>query len=76
MRTFKISLLVFVLAISVSAQEGWFWQNPLPQGHLLWDIEFINSNEGWAVGMYNTILKTTDAGANWTVQSNINSGTL
>ena len=50
MRTLKISLLVFILSITISAQQEWFWQNPLPQGHTLFDVEFINSDEGWAVG--------------------------
>ena len=50
MRTLKISLLVFIISITTSAQEGWFWQNPLPQGNTLYSIFFINPNTGWAVG--------------------------
>ena len=50
MRTLKISLLVFILSITISAQEGWFWQNPLPQGNGLHAVDFVNSDIGWAVG--------------------------
>ena len=28
----------FLLSVRVSAQEGWFWQNPLPTGNDLLDI--------------------------------------
>ena len=28
-------------------------------------VDFIDSNTGWAVGAYGTILNTTDGGSNW-----------
>jgi photosystem II stability/assembly factor-like uncharacterized protein len=65
MRTLKISLLVFTLSISVSAQEGWFWQNPLPQGNTINDIDFFDEYFGLAVGNTGTIIKTSDGGLTW-----------
>ena len=50
----------FLLQFTTLAQEGWFWQNPLPQGHNLYTTKFINENTGWAVGEYGTIIKTSD----------------
>ncbi|NIW70633.1 hypothetical protein GWN15_17380, partial [candidate division KSB1 bacterium] len=70
-------LYVFLVAslclmdISV-AQTGWFWQNPLPQGNDLRDVSFIDANTGIAVGIYGTIIRTTDGGVTWSIQ---NSGT-
>src|SRR4030066_1977700 len=65
MRTLKISLLVFILSITISAQEGWFWQNPIPPGNSLLSVEFINTTIGFAVGDESMILKTTDGGNTW-----------
>ena len=48
-----------------SSSREWVWQNPLPQGNTLQDFSFIDQNNGFAVGVGGTILKTTDAGKNW-----------
>ena len=32
------------------AQSGWVWQNPLPQGNTLSDVDFSDANTGTAVG--------------------------
>jgi len=68
MRTLKISLLVFILSITVSAQQGWFWQNPLPQGNTLNDIDFFDSYFGIAVGNTSVIIKTSDGGLTWSLK--------
>jgi photosystem II stability/assembly factor-like uncharacterized protein len=47
---------------------SWTWQNPLPQGNQLTDISFVDAANGWAVGIKNTILHTTDGGVTWTSQ--------
>jgi photosystem II stability/assembly factor-like uncharacterized protein len=60
--------LSFLLQQSTLTQEGWFWQNPLPQGNHLIDVHFTDQNYGWAVGYIGTILKTTDAGNSWISQ--------
>jgi photosystem II stability/assembly factor-like uncharacterized protein len=68
MLTLKISLLVFILSISVSAQ--WYHQNSGTQSYL-YDLEFVSADTGWVVGQGGTILKTTDGGTNW-IQQNSN----
>ncbi len=60
-----ISVILFLITIPVNAQEGWFWQNPLPQGNSLNSVYFINENFGWGVGDYATIINTTNGGYNW-----------
>ena len=70
MRTLKISLLVFIISISASAQPtGWVWQNPLPQGNLLFSVDLDSSGFGIAGGEFGTILKTTDGGLMWELKT-------
>jgi photosystem II stability/assembly factor-like uncharacterized protein len=54
--------------VTVNAQEGWFWQNPLPQGNNLSEIFIISHNSAIAVGELGTIIKTTDGGTDWTLK--------
>jgi photosystem II stability/assembly factor-like uncharacterized protein len=60
------------LQFSLFAQEGWFWQNPLPQGNTLFDVSIIDENTAVSVGSAGTILKTTDGGSNWKIKSSQN----
>lgn len=60
--------------VSAQASSGaesaqWFWQNPLPQGNDLRGASFINGNTGTVVGYHGTIVRTTDGGNSWTIQS-------
>ncbi len=48
--------------------RGWNWQNPLPQGNALHDVDFADSLTGTAVGDAGTILRTTDGGQSWLLQ--------
>ncbi len=66
MRTLKISLLVFILSITVSAQ--WFWQNGLPPQQNTLKILFLDSNTVFAVGDKGLIMKSIDGGLNWNLQ--------
>jgi photosystem II stability/assembly factor-like uncharacterized protein len=50
----------------------WHYQNPRPQSERLYDIAFVNKNDGWAVGAKGTILRTYNGGEDWWTQ---NSGT-
>jgi photosystem II stability/assembly factor-like uncharacterized protein len=52
-----------------SAEEGWHWQNPLPQGNRLHRICFASANCATTVGEHGTIMQTTDAGETWVVRS-------
>ncbi|MCB9089898.1 MAG: Ig-like domain-containing protein [Calditrichae bacterium] len=49
--------------------KGWYFQNPLPQGNYLSDVCFTDVNTGVAVGYLGTILRTSDGGDTWTIQS-------
>jgi photosystem II stability/assembly factor-like uncharacterized protein len=64
MRTFKISLLVFILSITLFAQHGWFQQTS-GSGYHLQTVFFIDENFGWIGGDAMTLLKTTNGGENW-----------
>jgi len=75
MRTLKISLLVFILSITVSAQVGWFSQTSGVNNHIL-NVFFIDENFGWAVGDMTTILKTTNGGENWMILSSSGSESI
>ena len=65
-------LLPVLLPGLAPAQGVWEWQNPLPQGRDLNGVSFYDTNRGMAVGVYGTILRTTDIGDGWEV---IRSGT-
>ena len=58
--------LILGLAVLAPGQE-WEWQNPLPQGNNLNDVVWMTSTTVLAVGDFNTILRSTDAGSTWTI---------
>jgi photosystem II stability/assembly factor-like uncharacterized protein len=62
MRTLKISLLVFILSINISAQ--WHWIYPWPFGSEVVSQSSYQSNV-WIIGQNGDILKSTDYGVNW-----------
>ncbi|HZW40471.1 MAG TPA: YCF48-related protein [Ignavibacteriaceae bacterium] len=66
----KRLILLFVLLFYgiLSAQEGWFWQNPLPRGNEYSEVIYLNSGVGWIVGSYGLLLETIDEGLTWKVQ--------
>ncbi|MEK9137643.1 MAG: YCF48-related protein, partial [Bacteroidota bacterium] len=59
---FQISCVVVRPALG---QNQWQWQNPLPQGNSLYDMCFVDSSHGWAVGHGGTVMRTTNGGAYW-----------
>ena len=65
-----------LINLPINAQQGWFWQNPLPTGNHLECVCFVDQNNGWAVGWYGTILRTTNGGDNWIFQFNGATNTL
>lgn len=72
MRSHTLCLVMVIIAaysVIISPQEGWHWQNPTPQGNPLSSVFFIDANTGWAAGNTGTIIKTTDGGVNWQLQS-------
>jgi len=42
----------------------------------LYDIQFIDNNNGWIAGAGGTILKTTNGGTNWTQVNNVTQNNL
>ncbi len=66
MRTHKIFLLVFIFAITLSAQ--WYQQHSGTTSHLH-SVFFINENIGWACGNEGVIIKTTNGGEDWFEQN-------
>lgn len=65
----KIVLAFLIIHCSLLiAKAQWIQQYPNTPGVGLHDVKFINSQIGWACGD-GIILKTTNAGTNWIVQS-------
>jgi len=50
--------------------NDWQWSHPQPQGNDIRFIKMINSSNWVAVGYTGTLMRTTNAGANWMVYSN------
>ena len=63
------SASLFLINISINAQQGWFWQNPLPKGNFLSDIYEFDENTAIDLGEDEVILRTTDGGTNWNPQT-------
>ena len=64
MRTLKISLLVFILQITLSAQ--WYQQNSGTTNQL-WNVQFVNDQVGWT-NSHQGLYKGTNGGQNWQYQ--------
>jgi photosystem II stability/assembly factor-like uncharacterized protein len=72
------SLLFPVLALfcfsalnqfNANAQHGWTWQNPRPQGNALNDVTHITGSEWLACGEHGSLIRSSDDGATWTLES-------
>jgi predicted CXXCH cytochrome family protein len=59
-----ISLAYGALSTAPTGQKSWYWQNPLPQGNLLYGVDVVGS-EAWAVGGPGILLHSDDDGAQW-----------
>lgn len=72
-----ILLLMFAFEISsIYSQEGWVWQNPLPQGEDIYRSRILNSNTGFLVTVAGTILKTSNSGLNWNIIPTLNNTSI
>ena len=59
------------------SQQGWAWQNPLPQGNAIHAVRFAADKlSGWAVGAGGVILRTRDGGFRWDEQHSGTASTL
>jgi len=62
-------ILLFLMSISY-AQSKPYWNNAPVSGTKIYLIEFIDTDNGWAKSKLGEILKTTDGGKHWIVNSN------
>ncbi len=60
----------------VAQDPDWKWQNPLPTNNRIYDVHFVNSFKGWAVGEYGTVVVSTNGGNNWYGQNSGTANTL
>jgi photosystem II stability/assembly factor-like uncharacterized protein len=52
-----------------NAPSKWVWQNPRPVGNDLHTVWFSDQNNGIAAGAGGTVIRTTDGGLSWSVQT-------
>jgi photosystem II stability/assembly factor-like uncharacterized protein len=67
---FQIIILFFILfSLNFSqAQIGWFNQNS-GTNTVLFDVHFVDNNNGWIAGNTGLIMNTSNGGLNWNVQT-------
>src|SRR5262245_47711514 len=69
----RASMLFFIIAagwpMAAPAQFTWLWQNPWPQGNYLHAVNVLGPQTTVAVGDFGTIIRTTDGGNTWALQS-------
>jgi photosystem II stability/assembly factor-like uncharacterized protein len=70
-KLFIIVLTIITYASNINSQSGWQWQNPLPQGHALHDLD-KSGNLLIAVGGNATILRSFDNGVSWIIDNLVN----
>ena len=61
---FSLFLILIFSYLSYS-QNGWQWVCPFPQGNTLNQVQFVDSQFGYAVGTFGTIMRTKDGGLSW-----------
>ena len=64
-----ILLMIAFVSLFGYANAQWNWLNPSPTGNQLRGVSFTDANNGTAVGKLGTILRTTDGGVTWTLQT-------
>jgi photosystem II stability/assembly factor-like uncharacterized protein len=68
MKTLSL-LLLAVFTVTGANAQGWNWLNPKPTGNDYRSVVFVDTNTGYAVGDFGTIIKTTDGGTHWTLSA-------
>jgi hypothetical protein len=46
------SVIIALFAFNFANARVWKWINPFPQGNNLWNVKFVNTNTGFAVGLH------------------------
>jgi len=67
-----MAILFLCTLFGFPQQSDWIWQNPLPQGNDLFQVNMIDINLTYAVGNGGTVMKSADGGITWTI---LNTGT-
>jgi photosystem II stability/assembly factor-like uncharacterized protein len=67
-----ISVLFSFHSMAYPQQSDWTWQNPLPQGNDLFQVNMIDINLTYAIGNGGTVMKSADGGVTWAI---LNTGT-
>ncbi len=63
-----VFLMTFAAVCYAQHSDGWIQQNS-PATNDLYDVCFVDSNTGWAVGENGTVLKTNNGGDAWALQA-------
>ncbi|MBN8583617.1 MAG: T9SS type A sorting domain-containing protein [Ignavibacteria bacterium] len=63
-------LFLSISTLNIYAQQGWFWQNPLPQGNYLSGIIFTENNTSYLIGANGTLIKSTNNGISYFLMEN------
>ncbi|MAT39137.1 MAG: hypothetical protein CL946_06000 [Ectothiorhodospiraceae bacterium] len=57
--------LLFIASITDSNAQGWEWQNPLPRGYRIYDVEMLADWSAIAVCEDGFIMRSGDGGQSW-----------
>jgi|GEM_PF-4324234 len=63
----QIPFFLVIFSWNLFGQTNWEWQEPHPQGNNLRSILIIDSSTVMAGGDFSTIVRSSDAGENWSV---------
>ncbi|MCU0372950.1 MAG: T9SS type A sorting domain-containing protein [Ignavibacteria bacterium] len=73
----KKNIICFLLFLTLNSSlfifnsfAQWVQQSVPVSSGIFWDMKFVNANTGFIAHSTNVLLKTTDAGYNWTVNKN------
>lgn len=63
-------LMVYTINLDAQVNQDWKWAHPGPQGNTLRWVKMIDANNWYACGYAGTFMKTSNAGASWTIYTN------
>ncbi len=67
---FVLISVVFAVNLDAQVNQDWKWAHPGPQGNQLRWVKMIDPLNWYACGNTGTFMKSSNAGANWTVYTN------
>lgn len=68
MKNIIVALILLLLVFCANGQD-WKWKNPIPTGNILNKVKCIDSLTAIAIGKKGTILKSTNKGLDWSIQT-------